>query len=287
VRARSGLALAIALGIAGCRADPSAGPSEAPVLEAVEVDPPPPVDHEPPAYAGVWIGPELQLMFAGPWVLIGPREPGPGAQPIELRASVERREGDAYALRTSVADRYAGDFVRPSDWTLLVEAEALALAMGDEPLTAYEPAPDTPMLIGPVMLGELAIPETIAPELLLACVEFASQRCRALEAEGPRALGCREALWATCVAHDTHTVADPTLRAAITTARSIHAELITLRFCAGLLAAAPDAIRPAAAALHQRARDHAQTELAQLRAAGPLPSDDPHLRELEAILARP
>jgi hypothetical protein len=271
-----------------CRSQP---PSEAPTVELPppsELPPPPPVDHgPPPAYAGTWIGPQLQLTFAGPWVLLGPRVAGPGSQPIELRVTVERREGEAYALRTSVAEQLTGDFVRPSDWTLLVEADGLALAMGDEPLTTYAPAldDDAPALIGPAMLAEIAIPEDIGPELLLACIEVASQRCRALEAEGPRALGCREALWATCVAHDTHTVADPTVRAAIATARTIDAERITLRFCAGLLAAAPRSSRAAAEALDQRARDHARATLEQLRAAGPLPSDDPHLRELEAMLA--
>jgi hypothetical protein len=272
-RLSSTLALALALAL-GCK--PEASPP-------APREPPPIVDYgSARPYWGVWTGPELQLSFAGPWVLIAPREGGPGAQPIELRAAVERQEGDAFALRTSVAERYAADFVRPSDWTLLVEAGELALAMGDEPLEPYL-ASDEPLLAGPVLLDTLAIPDEIASVDVLACLEHASQLCRALEAEGPRAAGCREAQWGVCVAHLDRGLADPTERAANAVARAIHESQVALRYCEGLLHAAPAELRPEATALHRRALERAAEQLARLRADGPLPSD-PHLPELLAAL---
>lgn len=269
----------------GCKPDPSAGPEAHAGFEVSEREPPPVVDHglrRP--YWGTWIGPKLRLSFAGPWVLIVPHaDIEPGAQPIELRASVERQAGDAFALRTTLVERYAAEFVRPSDWTMLVEAGGLAIAMGDEPLTTYVES-DQAILIGPAMLDTIAIPETIAGEQLLACLEFASVACRELEADGPLAAGCRESQWAVCVAHLDRGQADPTVRAAIATARSIHADQIALRFAEGLLAAAPEPLRAEAEALHQRALTLAAKQLAQLRKRGPLPSNDPHLPDLLAAL---
>jgi hypothetical protein len=250
---------------------------------ADEREPPAIVDHGPPQpYWGSWIGPELRLSFVGPWVLIAPREAGPGQRPIELRAAVVRREGDAFALQTSVAERYAADFVRPSDWTMLVEAGELALAMGDEPLETYV-ASDDPLLIGPIMLDSIDIPETIAAEDTLACLEVASVKCRELEADGPWAAGCREAQWGVCVAHLDRGQADPTLRAANASARAIHASSVALRFAEATLAAAPPALRSEAAALHARALDHGTEVIEALRRDGPLPAD-PHLPELLAAL---
>ncbi|MFO7566169.1 MAG: hypothetical protein R6X02_26220 [Enhygromyxa sp.] len=268
-------AVLLALGLAlGCRPEPS---------PPAPREPPPEVDHGiARPYWGVWTGPELQLSFAGPWVLIAPREGGPGAQPIELRAEIERQEGDAFALRTSVAGRYAADFVRPSDWTLLVEDGELALAMGDEPLAAYL-ASDEPLLTGPELLERVAIPDEIAGVDLLACLERASEICRALEAEGPRAAGCREAQWAVCVAHLDRGVTDPTLRAANASARAIHESHVALRFAEGLLAAAPPQLRAEAAALHRRALERAAEQITRLREDGPLP-DDPDLPDLLAAL---
>lgn len=265
------LTLALAL---ACQREPSA---------PVTRPPPPIVDHQPAPYWGSWIGPDLRLSFAGPWVLISPREIGPGAQPIELRVVVERQQGDAFALRTSIAERYAADFVRPSDWTLLVEAGELALAMGDEPLAAYQ-ASDEPLLLGPAMIDTMTIPDEIAGADVLACLERASELCRMLEAEGPRALGCRESQWGVCVAHLDPGQPDPTIRAATAIAQTIAESHAAVRFCEGLLAAAPVELRDAALALHTRALEHAAEQLERLRAAGPLPSSDPHLPDLLAAL---
>lgn len=252
--------------------------------DTITREPAPIVEHGPARpYWGTWVGPALQVSFAGPWVLIAPREIGPGAQPIELRATIERQEGTAFALRTSIAERYAADFVRPSDWTLLVEAGELALAMGDEPLAPYL-ASDEPLLIGPVMLEAIAIPEDIAGEHVLACLERASELCRELEAEGPRAAGCREAQWGVCVAHLDPGQPDPTVRAATAIARTIHERHVAVRFAEGLLAAAPAELRAEATALHTRALERAAEQLERLREDGPLPSSDPHLPDLLAAL---
>jgi hypothetical protein len=270
----TGLALWLALALA-CTPDASS---------TVTREPAPIVDHGPArAYWGTWIGPELRVSFAGPWVLIAPRELGPGAQPIELRATIEREQGDAFALRTSIAERYAADFVRPSDWTLLVEAGELALAMGDEPLAAYL-ASDEPLLTGPVMLDALTIPEQLAPEQVLACLEHASELCRAIEAEGPHAAGCREAQWGVCVAHLDLGQPDPTIRAATAIAWSIHESHTLVRFAEGLRTAAPAELRVEAEALHTRALEHAARQLERLREDGPLPSSDPRLPDLLAAL---
>lgn len=269
-----GLGLGLGLALA-CTADRH---------EAVTREPAPAVDHGPARdYWGTWIGPELRVSFAGPWVLIAPRELGPGAQPIELRAAIERQQGTAFALRTSIAERYAADFVRPSDWTLLVENGELALAMGDEPLAPYL-ASDEPLLVGPVMLDTITIPDDIAPQYVLACLERASELCRAIEAEGPHAVGCREAQWGVCVAHLDPGQPDPTVRAATAIARAIHESHTLVRFAEGLLAAAPAELRSHAKALHARALEHAAEQLERLREDGPLPSSDPHLPDLLAAL---
>jgi hypothetical protein len=258
-------------------------PREPDQQEPVQREPLPLVDHGTARpYWGTWIGPELRVSFAGPWVLIAPRELGPGAQPIELRATVEREEGDAFALWTSVAERYAADFVRPSDWTLLVETDALALAMGDEPLAPYL-ASDEPLLVGPALLETIPIPKDIAPQDVLACLERASEVCRALEAEGPLAAGCREAQWGVCVAHLDPGQPDPTIRAATAIARTIHESYIAVRFGEGLHANAPAELQAEAAALHTRALERAAEQLARLREDGPLPSD-PSLPDLLAAL---
>jgi len=253
-------------------------------------EPPPTVDHGPaPAYAGTWIGPQLRVSFAGPWVLIAPRELGPSAQPIELRVAVERHEGDAFALQTSVGDRYAGDFVRPSDWTLLIEAGAIGLAMGDEPLERYV-AHDPPILLGPALIDEiLASPDPrgdqpIASVDMFECLHDASETCRALEADGPLIAGCREAQWAVCVAHLDPSEADPTVRAATATARLIHEHAVAVRFADGLVAST-EPNHAAAEAVRERALQRADAALARLRVDGPLPREDPHLPGLLARLA--
>lgn len=269
-----GSALSLVLSLA-CTPDPSA-----PVIR----EPTPTVELEPARpYWGTWIGPELRVSFAGPWVLIAPREIGPGAQPIELRATIEREQGEAFALRTSIAERYAADFVRPSDWTLLVEAGELALAMGDEPLAAYV-ASGEPLLLGPIMIDSLTIPEQIPAQDVLVCLERASQLCHALEAKGPRAAGCREAQWGVCVGHLDPGQPDPTIRAATAIAWTIHESHVAVRYAEGLHAAAPAELRAEAAALHTRALEHAAKQLERLREAGPLPSSDPHLPDLLTAL---
>jgi hypothetical protein len=86
------------------------------------------------------------------------------------------------------------------------------------------------------------------------------------------------------VAHLERDQADPTVRAAILAARTIHADLIAVRFTTGVRVAAPADSQTDADALHRRALERASRDLVQLRAAGPLPSDDPHLPELRAAL---
>jgi hypothetical protein len=275
---------ALALALLGCRpgaeADVPAGDVALPPL--------PVVDHgEPPPYAGAWVGPELSLSFVGPWVLVRPSGPeGEQAAPIELRVTVERREGDAFALRTSIAGVLPADFLRPTDWTMLVEEGQLAIAMGDEPLTAYTPpqseAPDP--LLGPAMLDELELPEELVMADAVACLEFAGDRCAEIEADGPLAAGCREMHWAACVAHLGPVSPDPTVRAAKIAARRIHIHALSLRFTAALLEAADPAQHAAAEALHHRAQTSATKMLDELRRDGPLPQDDPHLPGLLAAL---
>jgi hypothetical protein len=263
----------------GCR--PGASTHEpGPALPIVERDGP----IGAPPFAGTWVGPELTLSFVGPWVLIRPSG-GPQQAPIELRATIERAAGDAYALETSLADVLVADFLRAPDWTLLIEDGQLAIAMGDEPLTAYVAQPDaSSMLHGPSMLDELELPTELVMADAIACLELAGDRCAALESDGPIAAGCRELQWATCIAWLGPPPVDPVARSAWTSARNIHQHTLTLRFCVALLAAAREHERAAAQALHARARANAEQMLDSLRLDGPLPESDPHLAELLALL---
>ena len=156
--------------------------------EPTEVGPPlPNVDRDDPAFAGTWVGPEFMLSFVGEWVLIRPSE-DPEVAPIELRVTIERAEGDAYALQTSLAGALAADFLRAPDWTLLVEDGQLALAMGDEPLAAYLSMPDAPaMLRGPDMFAEVRFPEELRMADAIACLEVAGDRLQRARGRRP---GC-------------------------------------------------------------------------------------------------
>jgi hypothetical protein len=273
----------------GCRPDASTHAESGPPLPIVERDGP----VGAPPFAGTWVGPELTLSFIGAWVLVRPSAE-PDKVPIELRVTVERAAGDAYALETSLAGVLPADFLRPPDWTLLIEHGQLALAMGDEPLTAYVAQPDASMILhGPAMideideideLGELELPKELVMADAIACLELAGDRCAALESDGPIAAGCRELQWATCVSSLGPMPVDPVARAAWTAARRIREHTLTLRFCAALLEAARENERTAAQALQARARASAEQTLASLRRDGPLPEPDPHLAELLALL---
>lgn len=285
-----GIGLGIGLGM-GCHASehPSAEPEHPSAKPERPLPAPPAVDHGAPMpYAGTWIGPALTLSFAGPWVLVWPTNAGPGQAPIELRAGIERREGDAFALRTSVAGLLPADFLRPTDWTMLVEDGQLAIAMGDEPLAAYVRDLDAaPPLLGPAMLDELELPEQVLMADAVACLEQASSRCAQLEADGPLAAGCRELAWAGCVADRAPApgpnMADPTARAAWARARQINELALTLRFADGLEQAAGPSQRQAARALHIRALERAAAQLDELTQDGPL-ADHPELPSLLAAL---
>lgn len=270
------LMLLLAAALLGCR-PPAAGPIE-PTL--------PSVDAAQPVYAGAWIGPELSLHFVGPWVFVRPTA-DPSAAPIELRATVERESGDAHALRTSLASVWPASFLRPSDWTLLVEDGQLAIAMGDEPLTAYVHADAPPLLRGPVMLDEL-LPAAGLDEPGMAdgvaCLELANDRCVELEAGASLVAGCRELEWTLCATTLTPLPADPIERAAELSARRIHARTLELRFAEAVVSAAPAELRGAAEALRERVRASARATLDDIARDGPLPSDDPHLAELLARL---
>lgn len=242
------LALALVLTAIGCHREAAPTPAPTPELE-----PPLPVEHGPAMpYVGTWVGPKLRLQFAGRWVLVEPAERAPGQAPIELRVAIERREGDnAFALQTSIAGVMPADFLRPGDWTMLVEEGALALAMGDEPLERYERVAELAPLVGPALIDPAALPEIASFEHSIACLEFAGSQCGSFEAEGPRALGCREAVWAACIDHPDAIVsghvderaAAPMLLAAM---------LAALRWSTGLEAAAPVDQREAAKTLHDR-----------------------------------
>jgi hypothetical protein len=265
----------------GCRPSSTHSPEPGPALPIVERE----AIHTPP-FAGTWVGPEFTLRFIGPWVLVRPSG-DPQRDPIELRATILRAAGDAFALETNLAGALPADFLRAPDWTLLIEDGQLALTMGDEPLTAYVAQPDASMILhGPVMLDELELPTELVMADAIACLEHAGDLCGELEADGPIAAGCRELQWATCVAQLGPAPVDPVERAAWTSARRIHMHTLTLRFCAALLAAARDHERAAAQALHARARASAEQMLDSLRRDGPLPESDPHLAELLARLAR-
>lgn len=261
---------------------------QAPVADAPSARPPPPlVDHGPaPAYAGTWIGPALTLTFVGPWVIVRPTGPqGAEQAPIELRVSVERRAGDAFALRTSVAGVLPADFLRPPDWTLLVEDEQLAIAMGDEPLTAYTPGPDSGPLLGPAMLDELEPPAELLMADAVGCLELAGTICAELEGgleqPGPIAAGCRELHWAACMSALGPTPVDPVARVARANGLRVRFASLTLRFADGLRQAAPPDQRDDATAVYRRALERARTVVDELREAGPLPE----LPELPGLLA--
>jgi hypothetical protein len=267
----------------GCRPAASTHAESGPPLPIVERD----GSVGAPPFAGTWVGPELTLSFIGAWVLVRPSAE-PDEVPIELRVTVERAAGDAYALETSLAGVLPADVHRPPDWTLLIEDGQLALAMGDEPLTAYVAQPDASMILhGPVMIdefGELELPKELVMADAIACLEVAGDRCAALESDGPIAAGCRELQWATCVSSLGPIPVDPVARAAWTAAQQIREHTLTLRFCAALLDTTHERERPAAQALQARARTSAEQTLASLRRDGPLPESDPHLAELLALL---
>ncbi len=233
-----------------------------------------PVEHEQLPFVGSFVGPTLRLEFGGAWVLVEPAEPAPGQAPIELRVEVVRREGDAFALRTSIAGAMPADFLRPPDWTLLVEDGALALAMGDEPLESYVRDPGRPSaLIGPVLVEPL--PDALPFEHAIACLELASMRCAALEQDGPRGLGCREALWSACVAHP----AEPSATSNAAT-MLVHVELQALRWAEAVQAAAPLDQRELADALHRRALVDALGLIRGLSERDELDSRDEHVQGL-------
>jgi hypothetical protein len=264
------LALALVLALAGCKRE-----SVEPTAE-IELEPPLPVEHGPAMpYAGTWVGPKLRLEFAGRWVLVEPAQLEPGQAPIELRVAIERREGEnAFALRTAIAGVMPADFLRPGDWTMLVEDGALALAMGDEPLERYERVEAAPTLVGPALIDSDALPETVVFELGIACLEFASSQCAAFEADGPRAVGCREAVWAACIDHPDALAAedgDPRVAAPMLLA----AMLSSLRWSSGLEAAAPAEQRAAARALHDRVSSGAAGLVRTLLDRGAMPTGDP------------
>lgn len=266
----------------GCRPDGTSSPEVNPVLPDLPI-----LDrdelHTPP-FVGTWVGPEFTLSFIGAWVLIRPTG-DPQQAPIELRATIERTAGDAFALETNLAGVLPADFLRAPDWTLLIEDGQLALTMGDEPLTEYVAQPDASMILhGPSMLDELELPTELVMADAIACLELAGDLCRDLEADGPLAAGCRELQWATCVSQLGPAPVDPVARAAWTSTRRIHMHTLTLRFGAALLAAAHEHERAAAEALLARARASAEQMLDSLRRDGPLPESDPHLAELLARL---
>jgi hypothetical protein len=261
----------------GCRPSGTQSPEPGPALPIVERDAVPP-------FAGTWVGPEFTLSFIGPWVFVRPSG-DPQQAPIELRVTIERAAGSAFALETGLAGVLPADFLRAPDWTLLIEDGQLALTMGDEPLTAYVAQPDTSSILhGPVMLDELELPTELVMADAIACLELAGDLCTELEADGPLAAGCRELQWATCVSQLGPPPVDPVARAAWLSARRIHMHTLTLRFCAALLAAASEQEHAAANALLARARASAEQMLDSLRRDGPLPRTDPHLAELLSLL---
>lgn len=263
----------------GCRPSGTQSPEPGPPLPIVERDP-----IHMPRFVGTWVGPEFTLSFIGPWVLVRPSG-DPTQAPIELRVTIERAAGDAFALETGLAGVLPADFLRAPDWTLLIEDGQLALTMGDEPLTAYVAQPDASMILhGPVMLDELELPSELVMADAIACLEVAGDLCTELEVDGPVAAGCRELQWATCVSQLGPPPVDPVARAAWISARRIHMHTLTLRFCNALLAGAQEPERDAANALLARARASAEQMLDALRGDGPLPESDPHLAELLRLL---
>jgi hypothetical protein len=271
------LGLALVLALASCRREPAEPPPEP------ELEPPLPVEHGPAMpYAGTWVGPKLRLEFAGRWVLVEPVEGG--QPPLELRVAIERREGEnAFALQTSIAGVMPVDFLRPGDWTMLVEDGALALAMGDEPLERYERVEVTPTLIGPALIDPEALPNTVMLEFNIACLNFAGTQCAAFEAEGPRAVGCREAVWATCVAHP-NAIGPGELDERASAPMLLAAMLASLRWSSGLQASAGPEQRDAARALHDRVLDGAATLIDVLTERDALPVQDSTCESVQAYL---
>lgn len=244
------LRLVLAPTLVACR--PEATPETQPPA-AAQVDP---IDHGPPLpFAGSWAGPQLRVEFGGSWVLVEPRERAPGQAPIELRVTVERREGDAaFALRVAIAGAMPADFLRPGDWTLLVEPGGLALAMGDEPLESYVRVEAPAPLVGPRLVEPSSLPRELAFELAIACLELAGTQSAGFEHEGPHALGLREALWAACVEQGEGLAATPSpARARL----QLDMMVAALRWSSALMAAAAPAQRDASEALHARVLTHA------------------------------
>lgn len=239
--------LGLTLALAGCRREAS----EAPATQH-EGEAPRAIEHGPAMpYAGTWVGPALRLEFGGRWVLVEPAERAPGQAPIELRVAIERREGEAaFALLVAIAGAMPADFLRPGDWTLLVEPGALALAMGDEPLESYVRVDAPPALIGPALVEPSELPETLAFEVGIACLELAGTLADAYEREGPRALGLREALWAECIARPQGL--DPRAEPAERAPMRLAMQLAALRWSSAVVAAASDQQRAASEALHAR-----------------------------------
>lgn len=277
MRTRDSLALCLGLTLvasAACRPRGPSGPSEAEL-------PAPAIAHGPAsAYAGTWVGPALRLSFVGPWVLVRPTD-DPAAAPIEMRVVIEREQGDAFALRTTLAAVFPADFLRPSDWTMLVEDGQLALAMGDEPLTPYTaagtdgsdrtgaaPAP----LLGPTMISPDDLPEQLVRANVLTCLEHAADACASLEAGGPLLAGCRELHWGDCIVELGPPPADPTARAAAAAARELRRHARALAFTRAIRRAYPE--REAAAAAYARAVDAARRELAALEADDAVPESE-------------
>ncbi len=288
----SGAALLLVLATGSCGPDPTKTTTPSPTTDfpaPPEVPAPGPLS----PYQGTWDGPRLRLSFAGPWVLVTPIDGPPTQIPIELRATVLRREGRAFALETSIAGVMPADFLRPTDWTLLAEEGALALAMGDEPLETYTRVDDpSPPLLGPPMLDELPLPEALAFVDASACLERASLDCAALEADGPRAAGCREALWAACAGHllqpkpDLSTQPQSQPDPDAITGLDLHLHHIALRYAAGLSASPwlEPRERSAALAFQRRELSRAAALLTTLHEAGGPPPGDPNVGPVTTYL---
>jgi hypothetical protein len=257
---RAADALVLVLALAACRPAPHETSAPTPPRPS-----PIAIDHGPPLpFAGTWEGPLLRVEFGGRWVLVEPRERVPGQAPIELRVEIERREGEAaFALRVAIAGAMPADFLRPADWTLLVEPAGLALAMGDEPLESYVRVDAPAPLVGPLLVEPSSLPRTLPIEPAIACLELAGTQSAAYELEGPRALGLREALWAACVEH----VEGLVPAAAPARARlQLDMMLAALQYSSSVLAASssrPDR-RDASEALHARVLAHARELLASV-----------------------
>lgn len=258
MRAADALVLVLALALAACR------PATHETATPTPAQPRPvAIDHGPPLpFAGTWEGPLLRLEFGARWVLVEPRERVPGQAPIELRVEIERREGEAaFALRVAIAGAMPADFLRPGDWTLLVEPSGLALAMGDEPLESYVRVAAPAPLVGPLLVEPSTLPRSLPLEPAIACLELAGTQSAAYEHEGPHALGLREALWAACVEHVEGLVPEPGPAQA---RLQLAMMLAALQYSSSVVAAATPTQRDAGEALHARVLDHARELLAAI-----------------------